>query len=180
MATRSSHSASRSSAGASAGRRPTGGRRLPAGGRGSGAGQGRGRSVAAHASARQSRRRSSVRLHWGRFALLVLVLLAAALYVGPLREFFAQQDRYQKESATLQALQQQNQAYRQELASTRDQMWIIRTAREDFQLVPPNMQAFVVEGLPQQSTTPRTQGSPTNESLSLGDRLKDLWRTITH
>ena len=43
------------------------------------------------------------RLHLGRLAILVLVLIGASFYVSPLRDFFVQQDRYQKEAATLQA-----------------------------------------------------------------------------
>ena len=120
-----------------------------------------------------------MRLHWGRLALLVLVLFAAALYVGPLRDFFAQQDRYHKEASTLQQLKQQNAVYHQQLANVKDKQWVIKVAREEFALVPPGMQSFVVKGLPSEPAA-RTHGSPSGQSLSLGDRLKDLWNTLLH
>jgi len=124
-------------------------------------------------------RSSGVRLHWGRLALLALVLLGAALYVGPLRDFFAQQDRYQTEAAVVQGLKQQNAAYHQRLADIKDKEWVIRVAREEFALVPPGMQAFVVTGLPSEPQ-PRTHGTPSGQSFSLVDRLKDLWNTLLH
>ena len=124
-------------------------------------------------------RSSAVRLHWGRLALLALVLFGAALYVGPLRDFFAQQDRYLKEASTLQELKRQNVAYHQRLGNIKDRQWVIKTAREDFALVPPNTQSFVVQGLPSEPAA-RTHGSPSGQSLSLGSRLKDLWNTLLH
>lgn len=117
-------------------------------------------------------------MRWGRLAVLALVLLAAALYIGPLRDFFAQQDRYQRELATLQQLKQQNAAFRRQLAEMATAGWVIRTAREDFQLVPRDMQAFVVQGLPGDEARPRTHGTPAGQSLSLLNRLKDLWDTL--
>ncbi len=120
-----------------------------------------------------------MRLHWGRLALLALVLFGAALYVGPLREFFAQQDRYQAEAATVGALKQQNAAYHQRLADIKDKQWVIRVAREDFALIPPGMQAFVVKGLPSEPQ-PRTHNASEAQSLSLLGRLKDLWNTLLH
>ena len=119
-----------------------------------------------------------MRVRWGRLALLALVLLAAALYIGPLRDFFTQQDRYQREAAALQQLKQQNAALHRQLAVMGTAGWVIRTARADFQLVPPDMQAFVVKGLPGDETRPRTHGSPSGQSLSILDRLKDLWSTL--
>lgn len=127
----------------------------------------------------RSSRSSGVRLHWGRLALLALVLFGAALYVGPLRDFFAQQDRYHKEASTLQELKQTNAAYRTRLANIKDKQWVIRVARERSALVPPNMQSFVVQGFPTEPAA-KTHGSPSGQSLSLGDRLKDLWDTLLH
>ena len=141
--------------------------------------RGAGPSSRRRASRPRASRSSGVRLHWGRLALLALVLFGAALYVGPLRDFFAQQDRYQKEAATLQELKQQNAAYHQRLADIKDKDWVIRVAREDFALVPPGTQAFVVKGLPSEPQ-PRTHGTPSGQSLSLADRLKDLWDTLLH
>jgi cell division protein FtsB len=129
------------------------------------------------ASRPRASRSSGVRLHWGRLALLALVLFGAALYVGPLRDFFAQQDRYQKEASTLQELKRQNTGYHQRLADIKDKQWVVKVAREDFGLVPPGMQSFVVKGLPAEPPA-RTHGTPNGQSLSLGDRLKDLWNTL--
>jgi cell division protein FtsB len=121
---------------------------------------------------------SSLRVNWLRLALLALVLIAAALYVGPLREFFAQQDRYQREVATLEQLKQQNVAYERLIAEIHTKAWVLRTAREDFQLVPPGTQPFVITGLPGDEETPVTTGTPSAQSLSLPQRLKDLWETL--
>jgi hypothetical protein len=134
---------------------------------------------ARRASRPRASRSSAVRLHWGRLALLALVLFGAALYVGPLRDFFAQQDRYLKEASTLQELKRQNVSYHQRLANIKDKQWVIKVAREDFALVPPNTQSFVVKGLPSEPAA-RTHGSPSGQSLSLGGRLKDLWNTLLH
>ena len=157
--------------------RSSGSRRTPRGGaRGRPSARASGSSARAASPARRqtsrsrAARSSSVRLHWGRLALLVLVLFAAALYVGPLRD---------KEASTLQQLKQQNAAYHQQLANVKDKQWVIKVAREEFALVPPGMQSFVVKGLPSEPAA-RTHGSPSGQSLSLGDRLKDLWNTLLH
>jgi hypothetical protein len=55
---------------------------------------------------------------------------------------------------------------------------VLRTAREDFQLVPPGTQPFVVTGLPGDETAPVTSGTPSGQSLSLAQRLQDLWQTL--
>lgn len=123
---------------------------------------------------------SSFRVHWGRLAVLAIVLLAGALYVGPLREFFAQQDRCQRELGTLQQLQQQNRAFKRQIAEINSKAWVLRTARENLGLVPPGTQSFVVEGLPDEEPEPVTRGTPSAQSLSLLQRLQDLWQTILH
>jgi hypothetical protein len=161
------------------GRTPRGGARGRTSARASGSSARRASPARRQTSRSRASRPPGVRLHWGRLALLALVLFGAALYVGPLRDFFAQQDRYHKEASTLQVLKQQNAAYHQQLANVKDKQWVIKMAWEEFELVPPGMQSFVVKGLPS-APEARTHGSPSGQSLSLGDRLKDLWNTLLH
>ncbi len=61
---------------------------------------------------------------------------------------------------------------------TRD--FITRQAREQYQLVPSGLQAFVVKGLPRASAERGcTAGSgASSPAPSLLARLADLWRTI--
>jgi len=44
--------------------------------------------------------------------------------------------------------------------------------------VPPGTQPFVVTGLPGDETAPVTSGTPSGQSLSLAQRLQDLWQTL--
>ena len=119
-----------------------------------------------------------LRMHWGRLAALALVLIAGALYVGPLRDFFAQQDRYQRELASVNQLKTENAAFEAQLKAMHSSDWVVRQAREEFGLIPPGMQAFVITGLPDENAQRRAQSSPQDQSLSLLDRLKDLWTTL--
>jgi len=121
-----------------------------------------------------------VRLNLGRLAVLVLLLVAAAFYVAPLRQFFAQQDRYQREVAVLEREQHENQALRRQLDRMHSRDFVVRQAREEFQLVPAGMQAFVVKGLPEDRSTqrPTVDTSPTPAAPSIVARLRDLWQTL--
>jgi len=123
--------------------------------------------------------RAPVDVHWGRLGLLALVLVAGALYVSPLRSFFVQQSRYAQQTAALQSARQQNVTLKSELAKLQTVQYVSQIAREQFLVVPPGMQAFVVKGLPQEDT-PATdsQPPPTSGSMSLVQRLTDLWRTL--
>ncbi len=130
-----------------------------------------------------SRRGQGPRVHAGRLALLVLVLIAAAFYVSPLRAFFAQQDRYQREDTALRAARADKAAMERqsELLSTR--AYVAQLARAQSSLVPPGTQVFVVKGLPGKaeedafaSPAPRV----THSSFSVLDRVEDLWRTLLH
>jgi cell division protein FtsB len=120
------------------------------------------------------------RLHLGRIAVLVLVLIGASFYVSPLRAFFGQQDRYQHESAALAAARADNAAFKLqvELLSTKD--YVAQVARADSMLVPPGTQVFVVKGLPGVAEEPvREPAKPASAaSISVFDRLDDLWRTL--
>jgi cell division protein FtsB len=119
-------------------------------------------------------------MHLGRLALLVLILIGASFYVSPLRDFFAQQDRYQKEAATLQAARAENAAFTHEAQLLSTKAYIAQRARADSMLVPPGTMVFVVKGLPGKdqgaATTPLP--APTEGSISVLDRLDDLWRTL--
>jgi cell division protein FtsB len=123
--------------------------------------------------------RAPVDVHWGRLGLLALVLVAAALYVSPLRSFFTQQTRYAQQTAALQSAKQQNVALKSELAKLQTVPYVSQLAREQFLVVPPGMQAFVITGLPQDDT-PATdsQPPPVSGSMSVLQRLVDLWRTL--
>lgn len=119
-----------------------------------------------------------VQLHVGRLAVLALVLVAAALYVAPLRAFFAQQDRYHREAVALAQGRAENESLRERLTQMRDREYVTRRAREEFQLVPRGMQAFVIKGLPETDEVQRSQPVVAPDSPSLIDRLADLWRTL--
>ncbi len=111
---------------------------------------------------------------------LALLLVAAALYVSPLRAFFAQQDRYDRQVASLSQAKAANGALHTQIERMRTRDFITRQAREQYQLVPAGLQAFVVKGLPgigsKASSRAASNASPPAPSLLA--RLADLWRTI--
>lgn len=102
------------------------------------------------------------------------------MYWGPLQEFFAQQDRYQEEAAALAAARAENAALRAQVERLTSRAYVAEQARRDALLVPPGSQVFVIKGLPdgepEAGVVPATR--PTTASLSLLDRLEDLWRTV--
>ncbi len=105
----------------------------------------------------------------------MLVLAAVGLYYAPLREFFAQQDRYQTELAELTELKAQNETMERQLAAMHSKAWVVREARREFQLIPQGMQAFVITDLPDAPVTPVPTLQQAPRSLDLGERLSDLW-----
>jgi cell division protein FtsB len=119
-------------------------------------------------------------LHLGRLAILVLVLIGASFYVAPLRAFFAQQDRYQHEAAALQAARADNAAYKVEVRLLGTKDYVAQRARLDSMLVPPDTQVFVIKGLPGNDTVaPVVQDTHASAgSISVLDRINDLWRTL--
>jgi cell division protein FtsB len=138
-------------------------------------------------TARAPRRAGSpVELRPLRLAALVLLLVAAALYVSPLRAFFAQQDNYARQAASLKQAQLKNSALRAQIATMRTRDYVTRQAREQYQLVPSGLQAFVVKGLPAsgpadaQDATSDAAGwaGAKTQAPSLLARLADLWHTI--
>ena len=108
----------------------------------------------------------------------MLLLVAAALYVSPLRAVFAAQDSYFSQRAALTAPQATNRALHIRIANLHNAAYLERQARAEYQLVPAGLQAFVVKGLPRSAPS----SSPTVASgrlrLSLGAHLGDLWRTL--
>jgi cell division protein FtsB len=123
------------------------------------------------------RGKAPVELRPLRLAALVLLLVAAAFYVSPLRAFFAQQDRYNREVASLAQAQAANETLHTQIGLMRTRDFITRQAREQYQLVPSGLQAFVVKGLPK--AAPSTAAPhPAAPAPSLIARLADLWRTI--
>ena len=125
-------------------------------------------------------RRSAPRLHLGRLVILVLVLIGASFYVAPLQAFFAQQDRYQRAADALQAARADNAAYDRQMQLLSTKTYVAQVARADSMLVPPDTQVFVVKGLPGNDVGPavRSGTAPTAGSISVLDRVNDLWRTL--
>ena len=125
-------------------------------------------------------RRYAPRPHLGRLAILVLLLIGASFYVSPLRDFFEQQDRYEKAAAQLQAAQQDNDALEREVDLLTTKAYIAQRARADSMLVPPDTQVFVIKGLPgrEEENSFSTATPPVEASISVLDRVEDLWRTL--
>ncbi|MGO8682988.1 MAG: septum formation initiator family protein [Thermoleophilia bacterium] len=114
-----------------------------------------------------------------RFALLALVLVAAALYFQPLRAFYSQQTKYAQQQVALVVARRENSALTTQVARLKTAQYVLEAAREDFQLVPPGMQAFFIKGLPADSSTAGVSDAlPPSATMSLSARLADLWHTI--
>jgi cell division protein FtsB len=122
------------------------------------------------------------RPHFGRLALLALVVIGAAFFVSPLRAYFAQQNRYEKAAARLEAARQDNSALEREVDLLTTRAYIAQLARSDANLVPKDTQLFVIKGLPgrddEVAASERT--APVQASISVLDRVEDLWRTLLH
>lgn len=130
-----------------------------------------------------SRGAARPRLHLGRLALLVLVLIAASFYVSPLRAFFIQQDRYQREIATLEAAREAKARMEREIKLLQTKSYVAQVARADSMLVPPGTQVFVVKGLPgraEEESLNAVAPEVRESSFSILDRVEDLWRTLLH
>jgi len=99
--------------------------------------------------------------------------------VQPLRNFFAQQDRYLNEAAVFEQARSENTALKQQVAALGTRAYITRQAREEFQLVPAGMQVFVVKGLPETDPSQTTDLAqpPVTAKPSVVERLNDLWQT---
>jgi len=122
------------------------------------------------------------RLHLGRLVILVLVLIGASFYVAPLQAFFTQQDRYQYAVDALQTARADKAAFDVQMKLLTTKTYVAQAARADSMLVPPDTQVFVVKGLPGDDAGPvvRSSTAPTAGSISVLDRVEDLWRTLLH
>lgn len=119
----------------------------------------------------------------GRLALLVLILVAAAFYVSPLRAFFAQQDRYQREMTALREARAGKAAMEHRLQQLSTRSYIAQVARAESNLAPPGTEIFVVQGLPGRAEEDAFRAPAAHVqqgSFSVLDRVEDLWRTILH
>jgi cell division protein FtsB len=127
-------------------------------------------------------RRFAPHPHFGRLALLLLLLIGAAFYVSPLREYFAQQDRYERAAAQLEAARRDNTALEREVKLLNTKAYIAQRARADSSLVPRDTQLFVIKGLPgrEEESAASQRTAPVEASISVLDRLEDLWRTLLH
>jgi cell division protein FtsB len=114
--------------------------------------------------------------------VLALLVIGAAFYVSPLRAFFAQQDQYETAAARLEATRQDNTTLRREVDRLATKAYIGQLARSDSMLVPPGTQVFVIKGLPgkDEETGSTTATPPVESSISVLDRIEDLWRTLLH
>ncbi len=134
-------------------------------------------------SGRRTRgQRAAPQLHYGRLAILILVLIGASFYVAPLRDFFVQQDRYQHAADALRAARNDNAAYDRQMELLTTKAYVAQVARADSMLVPPDTQVFVIKGLPGDDAelAVRPSSVPTAASISVLDRVEDLWRTLLH
>jgi cell division protein FtsB len=139
--------------------------------------------------ARNSGRRSATRragrprIHLGRLVLLMLVLIAAAFYVSPLRAFFSQQDRYQREAVALHDARASKAAMEQRIHALSTRKYVAEVARVQSNMVPPGTEVFVVRGLPgaaEEQAFRAPAPHVTQASFSVLDRVEDLWRTVLH
>ncbi|HZC99026.1 MAG TPA: septum formation initiator family protein [Actinomycetes bacterium] len=79
-------------------------------------------------------------------SLVLFVLAATAVY--PLREYVAQQDRIDQLRAKRAALQAANQRLERERARLQDPAYIDQLAKQEFQLVEPGEQSWLLTGTP--------------------------------
>jgi cell division protein FtsB len=121
-------------------------------------------------------------VHLWRLMILVLVLIGASFYVAPLQAFFAQQDRYQHATDALQAARADKAAFERQMQLLNTKTYVAQEARSGSMLVPPDTQVFVVKGLPGDDAEPVVRSStvPTTGSISVLERVEDLWRTLLH
>jgi len=122
-----------------------------------------------------------VSLRPGRLIVLVLLLTAVAMFVGPLRSFFAQQDRYNDQVAALDAAEAENVALKKQVQLLGTDGYIAERARADGMLVPVGTEVFVVKGLPGEDEAGKVtlpSDTPTAGSVTVLERVEDLWRTL--
>ena len=88
----------------------------------------------------------------------------------------------QSATAALAAARADNASYKVQVQQLTTKSYVAQRARSDAGLVPPNTQLFVIKGLPGADpvTSSTGAGTPTESSISVLDRVADLWRTLLH
>ena len=99
---------------------------------------------------------------------LVLLVIAAALYVSPLRAFFAAQDSCFSQRAALFAVQAANRTLHRQIREMHSATYVARQAREQYGLVPAGLQAFVVTGLPGGAASRAQSASAASATFHVG------------
>jgi cell division protein FtsB len=110
-----------------------------------------------------------------RGAVLLLVMFAlAATAVYPLRQYVSQQHRIERLQAKQQALAAENARLEVERRRLQDPAYVQQLAKQDYQLVAPGEEAWVVTG------TPPTSGAQTSDDAA-ADRpwYKRAWQRLT-
>jgi cell division protein FtsB len=103
---------------------------------------------------RPARRRSRARarpgrLRWdrvSRIALLVVLIVLAALYIGPVQSFFSSRSEAEAQSAALDRLEDENRTLLERRRALRDPQVLEREARR-LGMVRPDELPYSVEGL---------------------------------
>jgi hypothetical protein len=84
------------------------------------------------------------------------------------------------EATALQAARADNAALKRQVALLNDEEYIRQQALSGSMLVQPDMQVFVIKGLPggADEGVSQTESAAAVGSFSVLDRLEDLWRTL--
>lgn len=104
-----------------------------------------------------------------RLALLGVILLTAAGYVSPVRDYIEKSGKIAEERAATEALRKQHEELLLEKENLLRNEYVERAARRDLGMVKPGEQPFVVRNLEQEA--PAAPAAPDSENKSLMDRL---------
>jgi len=110
-----------------------------------------------------------------RGAVLLLVMFAlAATAVYPLRQYVSQQHRIERLEAKQQALAAENARLEVERKRLQDPAYVQQLAKQDYHLVAPGEEAWVVTGTP-----PETQ--PAGDAVGRRDQpwYQRIWERLT-
>ena len=111
-----------------------------------------------------------------RGAVLLLVMFAlAATAVYPLRQYVSQADRIQRLEAKQQALVAENARLETERKRLQDPAYVQQLAKQDYHLVAPGEEAWVVTGTPPASRTAPARAAPRPHP----PWYKRAWRALT-
>jgi cell division protein FtsB len=110
-----------------------------------------------------------------RGAVLLLVMFAlAATAVYPLRQYVSQADRIQRLEAKQQALAAENARLETERKRLQDPAYVQQLARQDYHLVGPGEEAWIVTGTP-----PAGGAAPSAAAAEDPPWYKRAWRGLT-